>query len=185
MDRYEQAGETGLNSAPIPRRAAAYIVDVALLAAILLPVQFLRPALLGTDRPDWLSSGLQIELFVLATVSLPVYLYFALFEAGSRQATPGKRWLRIQVTDLECQPIHRVRALLRTFVKLVPWEIAHASMLLPVPIWDAGPESASRPGFMYSTMLVGAWLVTVMLTPRSQGVHDLIAGTLVVQRESK
>jgi len=184
MNASEQAAEAGFSAAPIARRAAALLVDLALLCAVLAPIQFLRPALSGVERPDWLSAGLLLELFVLATLSLPAYLYFALLESGSRQATFGKRWFRIQVTDFEHRPIQKLRALVRAVVKLAPLEIAHASMLLPVPIWQAGPEASARPGFMYSTLLAGAWLVTLLLTPKSQGVHDLIAGTLVVEREA-
>lgn len=168
-------------AAAVPRRAVAYILDVALLAAILMPVHFaLFELLFDGERPGWLAAGIQLELYVLATFSLPVYLYFTLLESSRWQATLGKRWLKIQVADIDQQPIRRPRALVRTIVKLIPWEIAHASALLPTPIYDGASDAALRPGFMVSTMLVGAWLVTVMLTPKSQGVHDLIANTLVL-----
>ncbi|MFH0945998.1 MAG: RDD family protein, partial [Planctomycetota bacterium] len=99
------------------------------------------------------------------------------------RATLGKRWLGIEVTDIDLQRIRWPMALVRTIVKLIPWEIAHASALLPTPVYDGAKDAAARPGFMVSTMLVGAWLVTVMLTPKSQGVHDLIANTVVVPAE--
>ncbi|MFH0943839.1 MAG: RDD family protein, partial [Planctomycetota bacterium] len=82
----------------MPRRAAAYLLDVLLLAAVLMPAHFgLFEILFDGERPAWLAAGIQIELYVLATVSLPVYLYFTLLESSRARATLGKRWLGIEV----------------------------------------------------------------------------------------
>lgn len=168
---------------PVPavgRRLLAYIIDVALLAVLVQIGHLALSALvLEGERPDWLTSGWQIWLFVLSTVSLPVYLYFAVLESGPHQATLGKRLLRIRVGRAGGGRVGFGQAMVRTVVKLLPWEVAHATMLLPVPIFDAGADAAMRPGFMVSTLLCGAWLAAVLLTPKGQGVHDLIAVTVV------
>jgi len=46
-------------------------------------------------------------------------LYFTMFEASSWQATPGKRILRIYVTDLNGQRITFVRALIRNLARQI------------------------------------------------------------------
>lgn len=169
--------------AELPRRALAYVLDVALLAAVLNSVHFGWLHLVsGGEAPAFLDRGWKLELFVFATFSIPVWLYFALLESGARQATLGKRALQLAVTDESGTPIGFKKALLRTAVKLVPWEATHLAILLPTPVWEAGGAALSRPGFVLSTLLVGSWLATVMLTPKRQGVHDLAAGTLVLQR---
>lgn len=172
--------------APIGPRLLAYLVDVALLATVIQAVHFgvMRFAF-GGERPAWADRGIVVWIVVLGTVSLPVYLYFALLESGRRRATLGKRLARIEVVGDDGAPIRFPRAFLRTLVKLIPWEVAHATMLLPKPLWAADAEAVARPGFMFSTLLVGAWLVTLMLTPRSQSVHDLVVRTLVVPRREE
>lgn len=81
---------------------------------------------------------------------LMVWLYFALCESSAWQATIGKRALGIRVTDLHGQRISFPRALGRYLAKLL------SAFLLCI-------------GF-----LMVAW------TQRKQGLHDLLANTLVL-----
>jgi uncharacterized RDD family membrane protein YckC len=78
-------------------------------------------------------------------------LYWSLLESSPLQATLGKMALGLKVTDLEGRRLSFPRALGRTLAKLL-------STLL----------------FMIGYLMVG-W------TARKQGLHDLIAGTLVVK----
>ena len=48
-----------------------------------------------------------------------VWLYYAIFEASPWQATPGKRVLRLYVTDLDGRPITFARATIRHFGKMI------------------------------------------------------------------
>ena len=51
-------------------------------------------------------------------LTIPImWLYYVLFEASSWQATPGKRVLRLYVTDLNGRPITFARATIRHFGK--------------------------------------------------------------------
>ena len=78
-------------------------------------------------------------------------VYAAGFESSVWQATPGKRVLGIKVTDLSGRRIGRLRALLR-----------HLAQLL-------------------SALCLMLGYVMAAFTRRRQGLHDLIAGTLVVR----
>lgn len=79
------------------------------------------------------------------------WLYFALFESSSKQATWGKQICGLRVTD-ECgQRISFARASGRTFGKILSYMIIYI-------------------GFM-----MAGW------TKRKQALHDIIAGTLVVK----
>jgi len=78
------------------------------------------------------------------------WLYFALLESSSRQATPGKMALGIKVTDLSGDGISFGRATGRHFGKII-------SAL---------------------TLLVGYLMAGV--TRKKQGLHDIVAGWLVV-----
>ena len=168
--------------AGVIRRLGAYAVD-----AVLLFVAFglLLGSIFGlvfylTVGFEWMQSGWLFWAYVFTVVSLPLWLYYSLFESGVRQATIGMRLLGLRVTGLSGERISFGRALLRTVVKLIPFEVNHAVMFLPVPM--AGePNPAFRPGFILVGVLMVVYLASVALTRRKQSIHDLVAGTLVVR----
>lgn len=82
------------------------------------------------------------------------FAYFAAFEASSWQASPGKRLLGLSVTDLAGQRLGLGRALARQLFKCL--DIASSGL----------------------TYLIAG------LTERRQGLHDILAGTLVVRAAS-
>ena len=78
-------------------------------------------------------------------------IYHALFEASPRQATPGQRLLDLRVADTAGKRIGRGRALLRHAAGALSW----------------------------LTLNIGHALV--LLRPDRRALHDLVAGTVVVQ----
>ena len=87
----------------------------------------------------------------LMLYSVFYWLYFALFESSARQATPGKMMLGIFVTDLSGARISFLRALGRTLAKILSKLFCYLGYIL------AGVSS------------------------RSQALHDLLVGTLVLE----
>jgi uncharacterized RDD family membrane protein YckC len=81
------------------------------------------------------------------------FLYYAFFEASKWQATPGKLALRLRVTDIHGQRLTLARAAARNIVRLS----ALIFGLIPLICY-----------------LAVAW------TQRKQGLHDLMASTLVL-----
>ena len=156
------------------RRLAAYALDVALLAAVLVPLAFGLQALVGyrpdTDTGVWLAS--------LATISLPSWLYFTLSDASSGGATLGKRLLGLRASDIDGGRIGAGRALLRTAVKLIPWELTH------VTLFGLSVELGTFTGIQIALLwlVYGLFAVYVIVGLRNRGersVHDLVAGTMV------
>ena len=168
----------------LPIRSIAYLIDSAIAFGFFAATQLLiftpvRKALgLGEQ---WFYSGVHTELYTLLTVSLPIWLYFALSEQSSWQATVGKRLLKVKVFSTTSQ--RRIRfseSLLRTFVKLLPWEIAHLSNNLPEPLWYAS-QPEFRVGFVAVGVLMGLYIAMVALTKKRQGLHDLLARTVILK----
>ena len=124
------------------RRVVAAVVDGCLLLVVLVALSraLNMPGFLL--REDWLPSLLS------GLVSLA---YAALFESSAWQATPGKRLIRIKVTDLRGARITLGRAVLR-----------HLAQLLSA-----------------ACLMLG--YVMAAFTRRRQCLHDKIAGTLVVR----
>jgi uncharacterized RDD family membrane protein YckC/Tfp pilus assembly major pilin PilA len=117
------------------RRVAAYLLDSLIL---LIPglVLGLIPIL-----------GFFLQLAMWAT-------YKAVFEAGERQATPGKRAMGIKVTTLDGERISKGQAVGRYF------------------------------GMLLSGIILGIGFMMAGFTARRQGLHDMMASTLVVSAEA-
>ena len=136
-------------------RAVAYLIDTVLvslvfgLAASFYPAAFLK-------FPDTttisLSSLPQLTPLAIGLTILVVWLYYAFFESSAWQATPGKRALRLYVTDIHGRPLTFARASMRYFGKML-----------------------SELTFMVGYLIAG-------FTEKKQALHDILAGCLVLRR---
>ena len=168
--------------ASIVRRLGAYVIDALLLfvAFGLLLGSIFGLVLYLTVGFEWMRNGLLLWGYVFTIVSLPLWLYYSFFESSVRQATIGMRLLGLRVTGLKGERISFGRALLRTVVKLIPFEVNHAVMFLPVPI-ESDPNAGFRAGFILVGVLMCVYLASVFLTRHKQSIHDLAARTVVVR----
>jgi len=94
-------------------------------------------------------------VYVVTGYAVPVimlWLYYAIMESSPRQATLGKMVLQIIVTDNEGNRISFGRATGRNFAKII-------SIII---------------------LLIG--FIMIAFTKRKQGLHDMIAKTLVVAK---
>ena len=160
-------------------RLTAYLLDVVLLMAALVAVH--GAAYFARGKPFYEPhTGLEWELFLLASVSLPCWCYFALSEASARQATLGTRAFKLNVVDIYGSRLGSGRAWVRTLVKLTPWECVHVALCFPEPVFGGAPFGV-RPFLFVAYALLGLYLAAAMLTLKKQSVHDLVAGTYVVR----
>ena len=120
------------------RRFAAYLLDSLILSIVLVPLTLAGP-------PE--------QQAALSPVTTGIaWLYFALMESSSRQATVGKMALGIVVTDMEGNRIGFGRATGRYFAKFI------SALILLIGFIMAG------------------------FTEKKQALHDIIVNTLVVRR---
>ncbi|SDJ58398.1 RDD family protein [Salimicrobium halophilum] len=111
-------------------------------------------------------------------ITLPVFLYFSISEGSRHQGTWGKRRLRLLVTDNTGEKLTLGKALLRSGLKFLPWELAHFF------IWHAALPS-SLPSGVVVAGLVGANLLLVIYVAfpffekNSRNVYDLRVSTFV------
>lgn len=144
------------------RRAAAYLIDSTLVGIAYyalftaLVVLVLVSGLFGEASSRWLEkmSALSVGITVLsyALYGVVSLLYYAGLESSSMQATLGKLAVGIKVVDRNGARLSRGRALGR-------WASA---------------------GVSYLTLGVG--FLMAAFTERKRGLHDMIAGTQVVDR---
>ncbi len=152
------------------RRSAAYLADILILFAVLFPLGWVVVLVVGF----YPTSGIQIWQATLLNFSIPAWLYFTLSDSIWGGKTLGKRLLRLKVTSSSGQPLSVARALLRTAVKLLPWELAHiggfALEATPVLQWAS---------IGLSNLLIAIYLAVTIATHGHRSIHDWIAHTEV------
>ena len=133
------------------RRFVAYIIDTIVMYIVMIPLFMIFGAagsLTGSTQPDEVGAGFWIAY--LLTIVLQ-WLYFAVMESSSRQATLGKMALGIVVTGEDGQRISFGRATGRFFGKILSGLI----------------------------LLIG--YIMAAFTERKQALHDMLASTLVLK----
>ena len=166
-------------AAGIPRRMLAFVADVALLS---IGVQLLYRGFQLAFGPvsALLTTGTRAELFHLVIVSLPSWIYLILGESSARGATLGKIVLNLRVVDVYGAGLDFRRALLRTIVKMLPFELAQVALSFPQPAYITGTIGHPRLLFVVYAMLA-LQVAAITMTLKKQSVHDLAAGTYVVR----
>ena len=133
-------------------RIAATIVDAVVLC-ILWTILVFPFAIYFQSNYKYLSQqNDQLDAITNVVMLLGFWLYFAIMESSSKQATLGKMALRLRVTDLQYQRISFLRASIRLAMKIVS----------------------------YVALFMG--FIWIAFAPRKRGWHDLIAGTLVSKK---
>jgi uncharacterized RDD family membrane protein YckC len=118
------------------------------------------------------------------------WFYYAYFESGERQGTPGKMWQKIGVTDLNVTRIGFLQASKRFFWRMLP----AALMLIPVINLQKlqlvnkiteNPDISQPIGLMILLILCFILLLSdyvfIFFSKRNQTLHDLLSGTIVVK----
>jgi uncharacterized RDD family membrane protein YckC len=135
--------------------------------------------------PNWLENGTAVaQLLGFATLVLPVGIYLWATESSRSQATVGKRALGLRVVTMDGGRPSRARILVRTVVKLLPWEWAHFWVWqLMAIVLTGGTEIPGWvvAGLISSQVLPVAYVLCVAFQRARRGPHDLVAGTRVVR----
>ena len=142
-------------------RATAYTIDYTLVSVsttvlLLVILRMLGISLISMGEGLSDSSGLMRmfgQIVILEVVDIAATgIYFAWMESSSWQATLGKKMLGIRVTDLGGRRISFARASGRYLAKLI------------------------------SSAVFCIGFIMAAFTEKKQALHDIIAGTLVVER---
>ena len=185
---------TDLEPAGFAIRLTAFLIDILVVcAAVVVLLQVVLDPLREVLGPGWARVGWFYVSYTFLTVSLPIWLYFAGYEAGDQHATLGKRWLGIAVAGADGRAPSFGRALSRTIAKLLPIELAHIAIAVPAnPFIDPLSSRLILPGLqelggsvlaglLLALLILGGTLLSVALHPDRRALHDLLAGTWVVK----
>ncbi|WOK06486.1 RDD family protein [Imperialibacter roseus] len=149
-------------------RFVAYIIDYIIVytvqSFVLLPIFAAlgfgfatTPGLFDDSMSTEEAIGLFAALASIASVTFLItltiqVLYYSFMESSKYQATVGKIALGLKVTDMEGNKLDFGKALLRNLGKIV------------------------------SSMILGIGYIMAGFTEKKQGLHDMIASTLVVKK---
>ncbi len=103
-------------------RAAAFLIDNIILGFVFTIVMASHPSTFIANFDLNAMPFKTIPRFTplgIVVVYLVVWVYFTFFEASAWQATPGKRTLRLYVTDLGGRRLTLARAALRNIARLL------------------------------------------------------------------
>jgi uncharacterized RDD family membrane protein YckC len=176
-------GESGVQ-ASLGRRIAAFGVDY-----VVISIYMLLLVLVGFTVPSFtrvFESPFGGQVAGIAVLTLPVMLYFSLWEASQHAATPGKRALGVRALRSTGERLTLGRSVARSAVKFIPWELAH-TFLWRIPGWPQ-PEGEIPAwivaGFVVVWSIVALNVVLVLRTKRGQTAYDLAADSVVVRYAS-
>lgn len=172
------------------RRLGAYMIDVTIIFIwFFITQRYVLTPIRNSLGTDWMKSGALLEIYVILTISMPAWIYFTLTESSPWKASVGKRLTGLIVTDLEGKRIGFWKALLRTVIKLLPWEAAHMIATLPTSMWidpqtgalsfDVQVSNFRYWLFSIVYVLLGVYVVTAFFNRRGRSIHDLISKTVV------
>lgn len=145
--------------AKIPKRIGAYIIDLLVLAVILIL------ELIICKNFKYLMSNEQHILLPDILGLINAIIYFSISESSKKQATIGKRAMGIIVTNLHGERLSIGKAFLRNIIKFIGsfiWILSSIKEMIII----------SFLGYILSFFL-----------PKKQALHDLIAGSIVVNRK--
>ena len=177
--------------AGLGRRQRALTIDLLVLGLVKLTIQIvlwaiaqlgILPQVLAL-QPGPPSAGTKLWLLGEVTIPGPARLaslislgiaivYFTLCESSQAQATLGKLWVGLTVTDRHGRQVTFGQALLRAVGKVLPVLPFGFGLLMP-------PGGAALAAAWTAVILLGLSLLLLVMTPCKQALHDLIAGTLV------
>jgi uncharacterized RDD family membrane protein YckC len=169
-----QMHEKNMLKSPLARRILAYMIDCALLLLILASV---GGAVLFSLRLSF-QTPQEVYVAILLNFSIPVWIYFIYADCSIRGATIGKKLFHLQTVAANGQQLPFWQALLRTAIKLMPWELIHiAAFFLPGGMGAFPTESGI--GFGLAYLLIIIYLAVAWQTGGHKSVHDYATGALV------
>ena len=157
----------------IIRRSTAYIFDVVLLFTVLAPTAILIEAVFGLQP----AANSQVWFAAVMSFSIPAWSYFIISDLSRRGMTAGKRILKVKVTSTNSNKITFARALIRTAIKLSPWELAH---FFGFALADSISQTVLSAGLAAANILILIYLVILVFKDGKMSLHDLVAKTEVI-----
>lgn len=178
--------EPASTPATLLQRVWAFALDYLIICGYLILLGIVTSVVLTYVGWGVLSgffaSPLRADLLAFLTSVFPVALYFAVTESSSRQASWGKRRRGLRVVSANGGRVSFLRALSRSLLKLLPWQLAH-TCLFHIPGWPVSPGTPPTwvmVGLVLVWVLVALFAISVAATDRRDAIYDRLLGIRVL-----
>ncbi|MBS4203598.1 RDD family protein [Bacillus sp. FJAT-49754] len=165
---------------PFKTRIYAFLLDYLVIAIYCIfvagTISFVFKSFL---TPLFSGSPVIAELTGFLLLTLPVSLYFILFESSKWQGTWGKKKMSIRVLDRASKRIGLGRSTVQTAIKFLPWEVAHFGMwrLIHPTVFSEITIMVILYVAMFTVLI---YLLSPLSNKKRRTIYDWIAGTKVV-----
>lgn len=166
------------------QRAKAFAFDYILILGYLIAltlVFLLLDAFFDLSQRLFVDR-VRAQVFGFLIVTLPITLYFAVGESSVKQGTWGKQRAGLKVENRSGDRIGFWRALARTLLKFVPWELSH-TLIWEINFSGGSSSAVISSGFALVYVLIGLNIASLVMTRKKQTIYDLLAGTYTIQEE--
>lgn len=162
-------------------RLKAFVADYVLIFGYLLLVMIVSVFLIPSLQELFQTSAGTAQLTGFLLVTLPVSLYFVVADSRIGRQSFGKRKIHIRVVDANHQSISVYRAVLRTVLKFLPWELSHFMAYRMIYLGDGDVQMMDYVigGLVYA--LIFLYILMALFTKNKQSLYDRIAKTYVVK----
>ncbi len=157
----------------LARVLAAIIDSVVLLLPVFILIIVLEPGYLASG-----GTGYRFNSLTVVVVAVFWAVYKGGMECGRYQATIGKLAMRIYVADMQGKPLSFETAVYRGW----PMYILNVVQGVHIALENVLQTEITR-AFIFGAFATSvASCLFVLWSPRKQGLHDQILGTLVLKR---
>lgn len=149
-----------------------YLVLLALVAV------FVVPDIQGLFQGSLVVA--QLTGFLLVT--MPVSLYFAVFDSKHFTGSFGKVKMKMQVVDSNGKAVNLMRSAVRTALKFTPWELSHFLVYRLVGNGEGNiPDIWMWAGAgIYGLLFL--YVLTAFLSKDKRALYDWLSGTKVIKK---
>ncbi|WP_026703133.1 RDD family protein [Salibacterium aidingense] len=162
-------------------RVKAFLFDYLLMAAYGAVLFFLSTVLFPSIQ-QWFSGGAATAQTVgFLLVTLPVSLYFIVSDSVIGGQSFGKRKTGIQVVDHQYHALSVPRAVVRTVLKFLPWELSHSMVYRMV---DSGGGDVPWELYLQVALVyffIFTYVLLAVFTKKKQSLYDKLTGTQVIK----
>ncbi len=144
-------------------RCAAYTIDIFIVNLFAFLVLIAGTLIIGPS----------LEIYGIVFANLAIFAYFVYFESSAGQATPGKKWMNLKVMDLEGRKLSFLRAFFRYFARGMPGFVL---VVVDVAVNGVGIVNEHLIWYFFIPFVT---YVPILFMDEGQGIHDLLAGTVV------
>jgi len=183
-----QQNNKNVKISPLLRRVIAYSVDLGLglLFSFLffLVIYIGLSIVLGADGfnnlmklDDKITNSVVGSLITGSLLSTGMILFLAFFDISASYRSPGKKLMALKIFKYPPLSKSRIWRIIRSLTKNMPLIVMLLGYIIAVSIPN---NSLGSLVFFIGLILQIIWGILLFVTPKSQSVHDLVAGTTVI-----